>query len=647
MQQARRLNHAMVAAVLLTATTASYAQTSPYKKIFLNPSDQTWNLVTGGGTEAEYARLIAARVQTHLISAGHSVKLHYSRPDAPKRAREWSADYFVSIHSNAGRSHGIETLFGVTPTSEEFALTIKTALLDGYGNQEGFPDRRVINGVNIADVLAFTTMPAVLAETMFHDCTTVHTSTSESAFLRSEDGQKRVALALAHGICSEFGEDCGCAISAGEGSSDAEVFADAFERWGGRLGCPAEAGGGPNVHDVFGVSLQDFYQPSAEWHFDGSDGRTALAYGGSGDSASASLLRSGFWAAYKCLVAPSGGGMGGAHYLGAPLSEEYRRGQGGERSDPLDHGNLLCPNGHTCQDFEHGHMWFGNETPSPSVHIHVTGVTEQDGDRSTCVQPPPGIRQDCLDPGLNLRFCDNPPFGPVCGDESCDADSESYSSCAADCFYTSALPSQTPNGVSRMCPGETTFFTLEYENTGTLPWIDTDDGVSGPAYVELRSVNPSGSDEVDSPLFPGSPWINPQRVGPPLDSNVEPGAFATFNVPVLVPADAVPGEEIAAYFRPYSAEMDQSGDGFFEDWGEAHFTVQVRDCTPAGTTCAALPAETCNGIDDNQNTVIDDLESCWVPVYRFWDTSMASNITVGMSMEDSLNVLACIALRKP
>ena len=64
---------------------------------------------------------------------------------------------------------------------------------------------------------------------------------------------------------------------------------------------------------------------------------------------------------------------------------------------------------------------------------------------------------------------------------------------------------------------------------------------------------------------------------------------------------------------PYSGTCSQS----------TSYWVSVTGTAPA-TTCASPPAETCNGVDDNQNTIIDDLESCWTPVYRFWDTSMAS-----------------------
>ncbi len=40
------------------------------------------------------------------------------------------------------------------------------------------------------------------------------------------------------------------------------------------------------------------------------------------------------------------------------------------------------------------------------------------------------------------------------------------------------------------------------------------------------------------------------------------------------------------------------------------------------STCVT-PEEVCNGVDDDGDGTIDELESCWVPVYRFWKTSMS------------------------
>lgn len=44
-------------------------------------------------------------------------------------------------------------------------------------------------------------------------------------------------------------------------------------------------------------------------------------------------------------------------------------------------------------------------------------------------------------------------------------------------------------------------------------------------------------------------------------------------------------------------------------------------CTSGNCAPAGMP-EQCNGLDDDRNGVIDDLDSCWRPVYRFWDESM-------------------------
>jgi hypothetical protein len=55
-------------------------------------------------------------------------------------------------------------------------------------------------------------MYACLTEVVFHDCTTTSGLTghppSETDFLRSTDGQKRIAKGIAEGICEYFGKNC-------------------------------------------------------------------------------------------------------------------------------------------------------------------------------------------------------------------------------------------------------------------------------------------------------------------------------------------------------------------------------------------------------------------------------------------------------
>ncbi len=53
------------------------------------------------------------------------------------------------------------------------------------------------------------------------------------------------------------------------------------------------------------------------------------------------------------------------------------------------------------------------------------------------------------------------------------------------------------------------------------------------------------------------------------------------------------------------------------------------DCGETWATCASdgcpPPEETCNSIDDDGDGVIDEIESCWKPVYRYWNTAMTAS----------------------
>jgi len=183
--------HILLAVALLLWTPEVRAQ-----RILLNPSDQEANPVDGGGSEADYARAIARTTHDLLVDFGFDVLVHEDLRTAPQRAEEWDADVFLSIHSNAGGGHGVETLYK-DEADRLFADAIQRALIAAYGLRD--------RGLKPRDdllVLNATTMPAALTEVLFHD------HPEEAAYLRSGEGQATISGGLADGVCDYFEVEC-------------------------------------------------------------------------------------------------------------------------------------------------------------------------------------------------------------------------------------------------------------------------------------------------------------------------------------------------------------------------------------------------------------------------------------------------------
>lgn len=109
-------------------------------------------------------------------------------------ANNAGADFFVSIHCNAGGGTGTETYYYNGSTS---GYNAAQAIQNSLTQTVGLTDR----GVKSASyaVLRHTSMTACLVETAFID------TAADAAVLASEDGQYRFAEGIARGICSYFG----------------------------------------------------------------------------------------------------------------------------------------------------------------------------------------------------------------------------------------------------------------------------------------------------------------------------------------------------------------------------------------------------------------------------------------------------------
>ena len=193
---------ALVAAAICWLPAATLAQ----KKVFLNPSNQTGNKVSGGGHEAQYALIVANKVKGILTKAGLQVTVDQSFSNSPKNANSWGADIFVSIHSNAGGGHGTETLY-VSTGGKVLAGKVQDGLLSKLPYQSrGLKKRTDLY------VLNKTSMYACLLESVFHDCTKTSGykghPPAEAAFLRTTAGQDKIAAGTAAGICAYYGTSC-------------------------------------------------------------------------------------------------------------------------------------------------------------------------------------------------------------------------------------------------------------------------------------------------------------------------------------------------------------------------------------------------------------------------------------------------------
>ncbi|MGC4116563.1 MAG: N-acetylmuramoyl-L-alanine amidase [Myxococcales bacterium] len=186
--------------------------TSLAQKVFINPSNQTANSVCAGGVESTYAMdngNIAAGV---LRNSGFEVQVSDDFNGANAAAASWGAQVFLSVHSNAGGGHGVETLKGWYSDSTNFAGKVQSALLAKLPYQSrGVKDGSC--GTGRCKVLNYSGQTAALAEVVFHDCCTSSGYTghppSEASYLVDPAKRQVIGAALAQGVCDYYNKTCG------------------------------------------------------------------------------------------------------------------------------------------------------------------------------------------------------------------------------------------------------------------------------------------------------------------------------------------------------------------------------------------------------------------------------------------------------
>ena len=153
---------------------------------------------------------VADALETYLLSAGHTTlrvddtsgKTDVSLATRVKMANEWKADYYASIHHNAGINGGTgggTVVFAYPGASGETTKT-QEAIYKHTIARAGLKGNRS-DGTITADfyVLRKTIMPASLIECGFMD------SAIDIKYILNPEWSRKIALGIAEGICEVFG----------------------------------------------------------------------------------------------------------------------------------------------------------------------------------------------------------------------------------------------------------------------------------------------------------------------------------------------------------------------------------------------------------------------------------------------------------
>lgn len=153
---------------------------------------------------------VADALGQYLVSAGHEI-LRVDDPTGKsevelgprcKKANDWKADYYCSIHHNAGVNGGAGggTVVYIYPGSSGKTVEAQKAIYKQAIARAGLKGNRS-QGMATAYfyVLGETNMPASLVECGFMD------STTDIKYILDPEWSKKIALGIAEGICEVYG----------------------------------------------------------------------------------------------------------------------------------------------------------------------------------------------------------------------------------------------------------------------------------------------------------------------------------------------------------------------------------------------------------------------------------------------------------
>ena len=149
-------------------------------------------------------------LEKYLVSAGHEV-LRVDDPTGQsevelgprcKKANDWGADYYCSVHQNAGVNGGAGggTVVYIYPGATGITVDAQKAIYKHCIERGGLKGNRA-HGMATAYfyVLGETNMPASLIECGFMD------STTDVPYIIDPEWSKKIALGIAEGICDIYG----------------------------------------------------------------------------------------------------------------------------------------------------------------------------------------------------------------------------------------------------------------------------------------------------------------------------------------------------------------------------------------------------------------------------------------------------------
>lgn len=174
-------------------------------KIFIDPGhgESDPGAVANGLKEKDLVLTISRHMRDMLLDEYHDVQVQMSRDsdiylslaERATLANAWGADYFVSVHINAGGGTGFETFIHDSRSTRSVAY--QNVVHPEILNKMDVRDRGK-KAANFA-VLRLTNMPAILTENLFID------NPSDAKLLKDPAFLQQVARGHVEGIAKAFG----------------------------------------------------------------------------------------------------------------------------------------------------------------------------------------------------------------------------------------------------------------------------------------------------------------------------------------------------------------------------------------------------------------------------------------------------------